>query len=245
MIPVRCLLAISLAIALSSLASAQTLRPVMTAAVADVGRPEQDRVRDGVRKPAEVLFFAGVRPGMTVAELASGGGYYTRLLAKAVGPHGRVLAVVTAAQRARSSGMDVLRAISGNYPNVTILNVEDYAHMELPQSADMFWTTENYHDFHNGPTADIAGLDRAVFRNLKTGGLFYVEDHSAVPGAGLGTTSTLHRMDEDVAKRELADAGFKLIAESDILRNPQDNRGGSNSEVGHFVTDRFMLRLKR
>ena len=62
--------------------------------------------------------------------------------------------------------------------------------MMLPEKADLFWTTENYHDFHNGPTADIAALDKAVFNNLKPGGIFYVEDHSAAPGAGLAATSS-------------------------------------------------------
>ena len=117
--------------------------------------------------------------------------------------------------------------------------------MMLPEKAGLFWTTENYHDFHNGPTADIAGLDKAVFNNLKPGGIFYVEDHNAAEGAGLEATSKFHRMDEAVAKNELTAAGFKLDAEGELLRNPADNRAGSNSESGHFVSDRFMLRMKR
>ncbi|HVZ27291.1 MAG TPA: hypothetical protein VG798_01420, partial [Rhizomicrobium sp.] len=94
-------------------------------------------------------------------------------------------------------------------------------------------------------TANIAGLDKSVFDNLKPGGIFYVEDHSAAQGAGLEATSKFHRMDEDVAKSELTAAGFKVDAEGNLLRNPPDNKAGSNSEAGHFVTDRFMLRLKK
>ena len=52
-------------------------------------------------------------------------------------------------------------------------------------------------------------------------------------------------MDEAVAKTELMAAGFKLDAEGDLLRNSADTRTGSNSEAGHFVTDRFMLRMKK
>ena len=180
---------------------------------------------------------------MTVAELGSGGGYYTRLLAKAVGPHGKVLAIVTAAQRARPNGMNALNSITYSYPNISIVYVDNYAGMSLSKKVDVFWTTENYHDFHNGPSADIGGLDRAVLSNLKKGGIFYVEDHSSAPGAGLAATSTLHRMDEDIAKSELKTAGFALNAESDLLRNPHDTRTAANSEAGHFVTDRFMLRM--
>ena len=224
-------------------AFAQSVPPAIAAAVADSARPDTDKQRDAVRKPAETLAFAGVRPGMTVAELAPGRGYYTRILAKAVGPSGKVYAIATNAQAARPGGLDALNALAAAYPNIKVVTV-DFATMMLPEKADLFWTTENYHDFHNNG-GDIAALDKAVFNNLKPGGIFYVEDHSAAPGAGLAATSQFHRMDEDVAKKELTAAGFKLDGESNLLRNPADNRAASNSEAGHFSSDRFMLRMKR
>jgi predicted methyltransferase len=225
-------------------ASAQSVPPTIAAAVADTARPAADKDRDAMRKPAETLGFVGVRPGMVVAELGPGRGYYTRLLAKAVGPTGKVYAIATNAQAGRPGGLDALNALAAAYPNIKIVTV-DYPTMMLPEKADLFWTTENYHDFHNGPTADIAALDKAVFNNLKPGGIFYVEDHAAAPGAGLGATSQFHRMDEAIAKSELTAAGFKLDAEGDLLHNPADNRAASNSESGHFASDRFMLRMKR
>ena len=224
-------------------ASAQSVSPAIAAAVADTGRPDTDKARDATRKPAETVAFAGVKSGMTVAELGPGRGYYTRILAKAVGPTGKVYAIVTTAQAARPGGLDALNALTAAYPNIKVVTV-DYPTMMLPEKADMFWTTENYHDFHNNG-GDIAALDKAVFNNLKPGGIFYVEDHSAAPGAGLAATSQVHRMDEAVAKSELAAAGFKLDAEGDLLHNPADDRAGSNSESGHFASDRFMLRMKR
>jgi predicted methyltransferase len=224
-------------------ALAQSASPAITAAVADTARPDADKERDATRKPAETLAFAGVKPGMVVAELAPGRGYYTRILAKAVGPTGKVYAIATTAQAARPGGLDALNALAAAYPNITVVTV-DYPTMMLPGKADMFWTTENYHDFHNNG-GDIAALDKSVFNNLKPGGIFYVEDHSAAPGAGLAATSQFHRMDEAVAKTELTAAGFKLDAEGDLLHNPADNKAASNSESGHFVSDRFMLRMKR
>jgi predicted methyltransferase len=225
-------------------AVAQSVPPAIAAAVADATRPEADKERDVARKPAETVAFAGVKPGMTVAELGPGRGYYSRILAKAVGSTGKVYAVITAGQAARPGALDGLNALAAAYPNIKIVTVE-YATMMLPEKADLFWTTENYHDFHNGPTADIAALDKAVFNNLKPGGIFYVEDHSAAPGAGLAASSHFHRMDEAVAKSELTAAGFKLDAEGELLRNPADNKAASNSETGHFASDRFMLRMKR
>jgi predicted methyltransferase len=224
-------------------AMAQSVSPAITAAVADTARPDADKERDATRKPAETLAFAGVKPGMVVAELAPGRGYYTRILAKAVGPTGKVYAIATTAQAARPGGLDALNALAAAYSNITVVTV-DYPTMMLPGKADLFWTTENYHDFHNNG-GDIAALDKSVFNNLKPGGIFYVEDHSAAPGAGLAATSQFHRMDEAVAKTELTAAGFKLDAEGDLLHNPADNKAASNSESGHFVSDRFMLRMKR
>jgi predicted methyltransferase len=223
---------------------AQTVPPAIAAAVADAARPDADKERDAVRKPAETVAFAGVRPGMVVGELGPGRGYYTRILAKAVGPSGKVYAIINPAQAARPGVLDGLNALAAAYPNIKVVTT-DYPALMLPEKADLFWTTENYHDFHNGPTADIAGLNKAVFNNLKPGGIFYVEDHSAAPGAGLAATSQFHRMDEAVAKTELSATGFRLDAEGDLLRNPADNKAGSNSESGHFVSDRFMLRVKR
>jgi predicted methyltransferase len=224
-------------------ASAQSVSPAIAAAVADTARPDTDKARDATRKPAETVAFAGVKPGMTVAELGPGRGYYTRILAKAVGPTGKVYAIATTAQAARPGGLDALNALAAAYPNIKVVTV-DYPTMMLPEKADLFWTTENYHDFHNNG-GDIAALDKAVFNNLKPGGIFYVEDHSAAPGAGLAATSQVHRMDEAVAKSELTAAGFRLDGEGDLLHNAADDRAGSNSESGHFASDRFMLRMKR
>ena len=55
-------------------------------ALAAPGRLAEDLAQDGQRKPAEVLAFFGVQPGMAVLDLYSGGGYFTELLAAVVGP---------------------------------------------------------------------------------------------------------------------------------------------------------------
>jgi predicted methyltransferase len=236
--------AIAVLLATSAPVLAQSVPPAIAAAVADPARSDTDKERDAARKPAETVAFAGVKPGMVVGELGPGRGYYTRILAKAVGPTGKVYAIITPAQAARPGVLDGLNALAAAYPNIKVVTSE-YPALMLPEKADLFWTTENYHDFHNGPTADIAALNKTVFNNLKPGGIFYVEDHSAAAGAGLAATSAFHRMDEDVAKSELTAAGFKLDGEGQLLRNPADNKAASNSESGHFVSDRFMLRMKR
>ena len=84
------LIAALLALAAPTLAAAAT--PI-EAAIADPARTDKDRERDAREKPAEVLAFAGVKPGMTVVDMFAGGGYYTELLAGVVGPTGKVLSV--------------------------------------------------------------------------------------------------------------------------------------------------------
>src|ERR1700761_144592 len=73
-------------------------------AIADSGRPADDTKRDAQRHPAELLEFAGIKPGMTVVDMLPGTGYFTRIFAKAVGPKGQVYAYVS------SSGDAALKA---------------------------------------------------------------------------------------------------------------------------------------
>lgn len=234
------------AVLLSTAAFAADMVPApIAAAVADAGRPAADKARDANRKPGEVVAFAGVKPGMVIAELNPGGGYFTRVLAKAVGPNGKVFMLYTAAGAERPANKEAIAKITAEYPNVKLVTGE-YAAMAIPEKADLVWTTENYHDFHNGPTANIAALNKAVFDALKPGGIYYVEDHNAADGAGLEATSKFHRMDVAVAKTELTTAGFKIDAEGTALKNPKDNRAAANSEGdSHFMTERFMLRAKK
>src|ERR1700679_1678271 len=95
--------------------AAEAVSPAIAAAVADSARPDTDKARDANRKPAETLAFAGVKPGMVVAELAPGRGYYTRILAKAVGPSGKVYVIATTAQAARPGALDALNALAAAY----------------------------------------------------------------------------------------------------------------------------------
>jgi predicted methyltransferase len=222
-------------------------------AVADTNRPASDVSRDAGRKPAELLAFAGVRPGMVVVDMLPGlgaaGGYFTRLFATAVGPRGRVYAYFGTQYDARlkSQNQDPdnqFAALKRVYPNLGVIHgpLEGFV---TPQKVDMVWTSDNYHDMHNKAYAmDPAKVNKAVFASLKPGGIYMVVDHRAGRGAGLGVTETLHRMDEDIAKREIQAAGFKLVAESKVLTNPSDDNNKRVFEQGeHDHTDQFVLKF--
>jgi predicted methyltransferase len=122
----------------------------------------------------------------------------------------------------------------------------DLASFKVPAPADVVWTSENYHDFHNGPTANIPGLNKAVFAALKPGGVYYIEDHAAAKGAGTTTTSTLHRIEAAAAIKEAEAAGFKLDGQSNLLANPADTHDKPVFDPSiRGKTDKFALRFKK
>ena len=211
----------------------------IAAAVASPKRPEADRARDPLRKPAEIVAFAGIEPGDVVAEIAPGGGYYTRVLAASVGEEGKVYALMPGFFANRPGGLDGINALAEQYGNVEVV-VVDYAATKLPEPVDLVWTTENYHDMANG---DIGAVNAWAFAALKPGGIYFVEDHSA-PGTGLSATSTLNRIDPAAVIEQVTAAGFVLDAESDLLHNPDDPHDVSPREV-QPTSDKFALRFRK
>jgi predicted methyltransferase len=240
-----CAAALSGVVVLSAIAA--TVSPNIAAAVANPNRPQADRDRDALRKPGEVVAFAGVKPGEQVLELIPGGGYYTRILSGVVGPKGHVaeaLPNLTGASDVGQKSNGV--AADPNFSNVTEVHFtpDDLAKLG---PVDVVWTSQNYHDLHLARfKLDVVAFDRAVFAVLKPGGIFFIEDHAAKDGSGLDAPDKLHRIDEAVVKQEVESAGFKLVGESNLLRNPADDRTllVFNPAIrGH--TDQFLLKFQK
>ncbi|HWE46261.1 MAG TPA: methyltransferase [Caulobacteraceae bacterium] len=221
----------------------------IAAAIADPARPEADVKRDPDRKPLEALEFAGVHPGEKVADLIAGGGYFTRLFAKAVGPTGHVYTIQPAEIiKIAPKYLDEIKSVTSAYPNVTLIIDPLPQALNTPEKLDLVWTSQNYHDMHDpfmGPE-DMAAVNKAVFDALKPGGVYVVLDHAAAPGSGLSATNTLHRIDPEAVKREVLAAGFIFDGESKILRNPADPHTANvfdKSIRGH--TDQFIYRFRK
>lgn len=212
----------------------------INAAVADQRRPEADVARDELRLPAEIVSFAGVEPGMVIAEIAPGGGYYTRILAQSVGSEGTIYALMPSFFANRPGGLDGINALAAEYGNIEVVVVEGYDTLELPEQVDLWWTTENYHDLANG---DIATVNAGVFHWTRPGGIFFVEDHSA-PGTGTAATSTIHRIDPMAVIAQVTEAGFVLEGTSDLLANPDDPRD-VNPREAEPTSEKFALRFVR
>ncbi len=216
------------------------------AAVDAPDRSAADRALDAGRKPAEVLAFFGIGPGMHVADLGAGMGYTSELLARIVGPKGVVYAqnnrfiLERFAEAPWSARLQ--KPVMKN-----VVRVDREFDDPLPAEAhdlDAVVMILFYHDTV-WLGADRAKMNAAIFRALKKGGVFAIVDHSAKPGDGTSVTQTLHRIEEPALRKEVEAAGFKLKKESDLLRNPSDTRDWNDSPMAagdrRGTSDRFTL----
>jgi predicted methyltransferase len=131
-----------------------------------------------------------------------------------------------------------------HYANVHEL-VEPAQTVTAPAKADVVFTSDNYHDYHNMDIS-IADFDQSVFDALKPGGVFIVIDHAAPAGSGTRDTDTLHRIDPAAVKKEMQAAGFEFAGSSDVLHNaddPLDIPVFDKSIRGH--TDQFVYRFRK
>ena len=90
----------------------------------------------------------------------------------------------------------------------------------------------NYHDL-GFLGVDRAAMNKAVFKALKPGGFYVIADHSGRPGTGISESGTLHRVEEAFLRKEVEAAGFKLAAEGNFLRNPNDPRDKNTPDPPH------------
>ncbi|MDB5460371.1 MAG: methyltransferase [Caulobacteraceae bacterium] len=247
------LLAASAALLMAGSAMATTaaataaVPPAVAAALADPARSPAEKARDAARKAAEVAAFTQVKPGDMVADVFPGGGYFTRIFAKIVGPAGRVYGVV----RQPSKDSNALGSDPA-FPNIRIA-AQPWEQFNPPEKLDVVFNSQFFHDLYNpeygaagGGPQGAAKVHKAIFEALKPGGVYIVIDHAGRPGTGATEFSTLHRIDEPVVMKALTDAGFVLEAHSDILRNPADPRtAGVFDPSIRGNTDQFMLRFRK
>jgi len=240
--PVPTLLAVAL------LALAGAARADLAGELARESRSAEDRARDAGRKPAEVIAFLGIQPGDTVVDLIAAGGWYTEVLAIAVGPKGKVYAqnpdVVLKLREGANDAAMTARLADGRLPNVVRLDREvadlDFGAEEI----DAAITALNFHDIYNrdgGPEAAASFLAK-VRSFLKPGGVLGLIDHAGDAGAD---NAALHRIDEALVRDAAVAAGF-TVEESLLLRNPADDHTTQvfAPEI-RGKTDRFLMKLTR
>jgi len=228
----------------SSVANAQNEQVTrMKAALASPDRPAKDKDRDAARKPIETVQFAGIKTGQTVLEVIAVGGWFTEVLSAAVGPTGKVYAQNPTFFTGRPGFAEAEKAQDDRLKNVTPIH-GDLPDPNLKGKADVALTAQNLHDIYNSQGEDAAvALFKGVYEDLKPGGTFIVIDHVGIAGQD---NKMFHRIQLSQAKEVLTKAGFKIDAESDLLKNPKDDhtKGVRDPSVqGH--TDQFMIRAKK
>ena len=253
--------------------------------LASPDRSAADRTNDRRRKPEQMLGFIGIHPGMVALDLSAAGGYTTELLARAIGPTGKVygqsrpprdpgsppvappaapegnshptsapaaarVAPAAPASPPRTSPMALAdrdaKLRTAGIPAAPIVAVsrpfEDPIPPELAAgSVDIVTLMFNYHDLgHLG--VDRAAMNRAVFQVVKPGGIYVIADHSGRSGTGISEAGTLHRIEEAFLRQEVEAVGFRLLAEGNFLRNPNDPRD-KNTPDPPQPKDEFVLKF--
>ena len=221
------------------------------AAIASADRPEAARKLDEGRKPAAVLGFLGLEAGDRALDIMAGSGYYTELMAKAVGPTGSVAALEPPVF-VDDKGKAEWAKLIDRAPNVSVL-MQMPAEMALaPASFDFALLHLVYHDFYwesaqyKFPRMDPDAALKKLYAAMKPGGTVGVIDHVGRRGDTRQTADKLHRIDPDTVKADFARAGFVLEAESDALRVPGDDVTKLVfDQAVRGKTDRILYRFKK
>ena len=225
-------------------ATAQGAAPDYAALMAAPDRSDADHQADKRRDPVPFLAFAGLRPGMKVLDMGAGAGYSTELVARVVGPSGKVYGQnppdfgergkAAFAARLATPAMKNAVSLSQPFDDPVPADVRD-----LDAITFLFF----YHDT-TYMQVDRAQMDRKLFAALKPGGVLVIADHSAKAGADITVGKSLHRIDEAVVRREVEAAGFKQIAEGDFWRQPGDPRDFTTQKPTGPV-DEFVLKFQK
>ena len=221
---------------------------VGTLATAQVPAPGADAMTDPSMKREEVIGFIGVKPGDMVADIVAG--RFVRALSGAVGPNGKLYAVMPAeVAKAHPEVVVMLKAGESAPGSNLVVSTPPVNAMGLAAgSLDAVFIRQNYHDLYDkfmGP-ADVPGFNKQVYAALKPGGVYVILDHAAAPGAPMSLTETLHRIDIAQVKKDVLAAGFKLDGESKVLANPADDHTKMVFDPAiRGKTDQFLLRFKK
>jgi len=179
---------------------------------------------------------------MKIADVFGGGGYWTELMARAVGPKGQVRLVNNGAY---AKTPDIGQRFESNrLPNAEVQTVET-GDMKLGRSTfDMIVIFMSYHDLYwvnekaGWPAINAGGFLDQLQAALKPGGRLLIVDHAAAAGTQSASAQILHRIEEAFAKQDIESHGFKLEKTWDGYRNPSDDLS-KNVFFMRGKTDRF------
>jgi predicted methyltransferase len=228
-----------------SAAVAQERAPDYAAIIAAPDRTEADLQTDKRRDPVKLLAFTGARPGMKVLDMGAGGGYSTELMARAVAPDGSVYGQnpTDLPERPKTRFEARLKTPAGKNIVSLARAFDDPVPADV-RDLDLITFLFFYHDTTYMPV-DRAEMNKKLFAALKPGGMLVIADHSAKTGDGTSVGKSLHRIEESALRREVEAAGFKLVAEGDFWRHPEDARDFSIQPPSGKPVDEFVLKFQK
>ncbi len=177
--------------------------------------------REVYDKREAILETLNLRPGMAVADIGAGTGFFTLMFAKRVGPEGKVYAVDIAADFITNIELLATEAGHGNVIGV----VNDGRAVGLaPNSVDLVFISATYHHFEY-PRTTMAAVREA----LRPTGEVVVIDFRSGPGAGAWVNQHV-RGGEAMAVREIEADGFELVGRYDFMQQYYFLRFRNNGE---------------
>ncbi len=219
----------------------------IAAAIANPARAAADRERDGREHPQEVLTFAGVKPGMAIAVIFGGGGYYSELIAGIVGPGGHVLLINNPPYDAYAKKELTPRLADNRLPNVRYQVAPPDTMGLASASLDGAMIVMSYHDLYvddpkeGWPAIDAGRFIDQIVAALKPGGVLLIVDHQARPGTGKGDAQKLHRIEDAFAIADFKAHGLALVGSLDALRTSADDHQQNVFDPAiRGKTDRFV-----
>jgi predicted methyltransferase len=247
----RALLAIALAA--TPLVGVHAEPADLAAAVAAPGRPADMVALDASRKPVEVLSWMGLERGAQVLDLWTGFGYFAEIMARAVGPTGRVTAWNAPSFAQTERFRAATEGVRQRNSNITLMATPTNA-LALPEQAyDFVLLNIVYHDFYWESVSfglqrvDPETVTASLFRATRPGGTVGVIDHVAAPGRETrAEVEATHRILPEVVRADFERAGFEFVGSSELLRNPADDHSLNVFDPRiRNRTDRVVYRFRR
>ena len=197
---------------------------LVAAALANSERPAEDKADDGRRMPLEVLAFAGIEEGMDIFEMEAGGGYYTEILSRSVGPNGSVImqnppsfdSFVGDGPEQRVARLDNVRLSKTNFDNL------DAADNSMDMVTWILGPHELWYRAGGLSLGDVRGTFAEIARILKPGGVFLAIDHHAAADSTTEVGHRLHRIREDIVTDLAREAGLTVARTSNMHLNEDD-----------------------
>ncbi|NKB33873.1 MAG: hypothetical protein GKR91_12310 [Pseudomonadales bacterium] len=232
----------------------------VTNAMNKEGRLLADIERDQRSKPQAVIPLLNLETGDRVVDIFAGGGYYTELLASAVGETGEALLHNNGGFEAWGiNGLTDRFAVERDPGNI-IRHTRSGINLDLDEeSIDGAIIVMAYHDLYvvpkryNGeeyvPVGNPANTEyflQQLYQALKPGGRFVIVDHAGDEALAHDVVADLHRIKEDFTRTEVEAAGFEFVGTSDALRNAEDDRSMIVFDLDvQGKTDRFILAFEK